>query len=221
VIGTAAPSTGTASTPTNPGSTLDKNAFLTLLITQMQHQDPLNPTASDQMAAELAQFSSLEQLQTMNTTLTGQAATTGNLITSIQTSAALGTLGKTVVATGDAVILPDGTDPTSIQVNATVNGADGTGVLTITDDSGTVVGTRDLGALSAGPLTIPLGSAAKGLAAGNYHFAIRVTDATGVATPATTYCSGKVDSVQATANGPVLISGTMAIPFANVVEIKN
>lgn len=221
VIGTAAPSSGAGATPLNTKGALDKSAFLKLLITQMQHQDPLNPTGSDQMAAQLAQFSSLEQLQTMNATLTGQATSTGSLIASIQTSAALGTLGKTVVATGDAVVVPAGTDPTLVQVNANVNGADGNGVLTIMDASGTVVGTRNLGALSAGPLTVPLGSAAAGLAAGNYHYAISVTNSAGVSTPATTYSSGKVDSVQATANGPVLISGTMVIPFANVIEIKN
>ena len=43
-----------------------------LLIAQMTHQDPTAPADSTQMAAQLAQFSSLEQLTKINTTLQGQ-----------------------------------------------------------------------------------------------------------------------------------------------------
>ncbi|MEP6619453.1 MAG: flagellar hook capping FlgD N-terminal domain-containing protein [bacterium] len=222
VVGTAAPSTGAASTPLNTKGALDKNAFLTLLVTQMKNQDPLNPASSDQMAAQLAQFSSLEQLQTMNATLTGQTSSTSTLIDSIHTTAAMGTLGKQVTAVGDAVVIPnDGSDPSTIALNATYAGPDGNGVLTITDDSGKVVASRNLGAVGNGPYTTTLGSAASGLAPGNYHFGIQVTDSTKTQTAATTYTTGRVDSVQATANGPVLICGAIAIPFSSVIEIKN
>jgi flagellar basal-body rod modification protein FlgD len=220
-VGTAAPSSGGGSTPLNTKGALDKDAFLKLLVTQMKHQDPLNPTGNDQMAAQLAQFSSLEQLQAMNATLTNQAGNSGAIIASIQSSAAMGTLGKTVVATGNALVVPTNTDPTTIQVNARVNGADGAGVLTIMDISGKVVGSRNLGVVSAGPLSVDLGAAANGLPAGNYHYAINVTSSAGTTTPATTYTTGRVDSVQSTANGPVLIAGPIAIPFSSVIEIKN
>ena len=220
-VGSAAPTSGNATPPLNTKGNLDKNAFLKLLVTQMQHQDQLNPAGSDQMAAQLAQFSSLEQLQTMNTTLTSQATNNAGIISSIQSSAAMGTLGKSVTAIGDAVVVPAGADPATIKVDAVVTGADGNAVLTITDDSGTVVGSRSLGAVSAGPLNVELGDAAKGLAAGNYHLGIKVTSAAGTVSDATTYTTGKVDSVQSTANGPVLIAGPLAIPFSSVVEIKN
>jgi len=42
---------------------LGRNAFLNLLVTQLQHQDPLQPQADGEFLAQLAQFSSLEQLQ--------------------------------------------------------------------------------------------------------------------------------------------------------------
>jgi len=221
VVGSATATAGAAPPPLNSKGALDKNAFLKLLVTQMKHQDPLNPTGSDQMAAQLAQFSSLEQLQTMNATLTGQAGGNSAIIASIQATAAMGTLGKTVVSAGDAVVLPAGTDPTTIAVNAVVNGPDGTAVLNIMDASGAVIGSRNLGAVSAGPLSVDLGTAATGLAAGNYHFAIEVTSAAGGKTAATTYTTGRVDSVQSTVNGPVLLAGTIAIPFSSVIEIKN
>lgn len=46
---------------------LDKNAFLKLLVTQLANQDPMNPMEDRDFIAQLAQFSSLEQMQQMNT----------------------------------------------------------------------------------------------------------------------------------------------------------
>ena len=56
---------------TNPlQKSLDKNAFLNLLVTQLQHQDPTQPQADTEFVAQLATFSSLEQLTQMNQSLT-------------------------------------------------------------------------------------------------------------------------------------------------------
>ncbi len=49
-----------------PSNELDKDAFLKLLLTQMQYQDPLNPTDDKQFIAQMAQFTSLEQMQNVN-----------------------------------------------------------------------------------------------------------------------------------------------------------
>lgn len=51
---------------TDAKNDLDKDAFLNLLVKQMQYQDPLNPTKNEQFLAQMAQFSSLEQMQNMN-----------------------------------------------------------------------------------------------------------------------------------------------------------
>ena len=48
-------------------SELGKDAFLTLLVTQLQHQDPLSPQDNSEFIAQLAQFSSLEALQNLST----------------------------------------------------------------------------------------------------------------------------------------------------------
>ena len=49
---------------------LDKDAFLRLLTTQLANQDPLNPIEDREFIAQLAQFSSLEQMQNLNKTVT-------------------------------------------------------------------------------------------------------------------------------------------------------
>lgn len=55
-------------------NSLDKDAFLKLLVTQMQYQDPLEPTSNTEYMSQMAQFSSVEQMENLNTLFTnGQA----------------------------------------------------------------------------------------------------------------------------------------------------
>ena len=55
--------------PTYGNTDMGQEAFLTLLVTQLQHQDPLDPQDNEAFVAQLAQFSSLEQLTTANGSL--------------------------------------------------------------------------------------------------------------------------------------------------------
>ena len=64
---TAAAATTTSPTTTTPTTGLaNESTFLTLLVTQLQYQDPLNPADSTQFVTQLAQFSQLEDLQNIN-----------------------------------------------------------------------------------------------------------------------------------------------------------
>jgi flagellar basal-body rod modification protein FlgD len=75
----------------NDSSALDKDAFMELLATQLKHQDPMAPTDNSQMIAQLAQFSSLEQMQQVNDNLIGLAVLqqTNALLQQMTSSAAL------------------------------------------------------------------------------------------------------------------------------------
>lgn len=54
----------------SPNQNLGKNDFLNLLVAQMQYQDPMEPTKDTEFVAQLAQFSSLEQINALNDTMT-------------------------------------------------------------------------------------------------------------------------------------------------------
>ena len=58
-----------------PGAQMGKDAFLKLLVAQMQNQDPSNPTDNSQMASQLAQFSALEQMTNVANNLNSLSAT--------------------------------------------------------------------------------------------------------------------------------------------------
>lgn len=71
---TQAASTATTATTKKEQDPLGRDAFMNLLLTQMQHQDPTAPQADGEFLAQLAQFSALEQLTQMNKKLDSMAS---------------------------------------------------------------------------------------------------------------------------------------------------
>ncbi|ENO0427841.1 flagellar basal body rod modification protein [Campylobacter jejuni] len=81
----------------NPNATLDKDAFLKLLLIELQHQDPTDPMDSDKMLTQTSQLSALEMQQNTNTTMQKMVETMQKLSNSFSTSmstSALGAIGK-------------------------------------------------------------------------------------------------------------------------------
>ncbi|HTY60996.1 MAG TPA: flagellar hook capping FlgD N-terminal domain-containing protein [Acidobacteriota bacterium] len=72
-VGTTYADQNTANTPSNITSSatdVSKTEFLNLLVAQLQNQDPMNPVDNQQFLGQLATFSSLEQLVSINTAVT-------------------------------------------------------------------------------------------------------------------------------------------------------
>jgi flagellar basal-body rod modification protein FlgD len=83
-LGPADSATTNTTKPRNDG--LGRDAFLQLLVTQMSHQNPLQPQEDGAFIAQLAQFSSLEQLTNIDGTLKGMAAALGVVVPEKTTS---------------------------------------------------------------------------------------------------------------------------------------
>lgn len=95
-------------------SELGKDAFLQLLVTQMQYQDPLNPSSDTEFISQLASFSSLEQMQNLNSTFS-QAQAFTLIGQEVQVSAdnkegyVQGTVDYVTVSNGTSYFSIDGT----------------------------------------------------------------------------------------------------------------
>jgi flagellar basal-body rod modification protein FlgD len=124
-------------------SGIDQQQFLKLFIEQLKAQDPLSPMEPNELTAQLAQFSSLEQLTGINTRLDNLQQVTSNQIT----TSLLGLLGQDVRFEADRMQLEDGqAPPIHFSLSQKTTGV----VATIRDANGSVVRTVDLGALAAG-----------------------------------------------------------------------
>jgi flagellar basal-body rod modification protein FlgD len=210
-----ASSTGTDSTPIGPGGKLGKNEFLKLLVTQLRYQDPMNPLQGEQMAAQLAQFSSLEQLVNIGDALKTQQSGNDALVQAVTNSTAMNTIGKEVTAVSDQVLLPaDGT----AKVSCTTAG-DGKGTLTITDASGKVLGSRDLGFIKGGEHTFDVGSAGAGLKEGGYRYYIDVKNTDGKAVQVETYATARIDGITYGQDGALLTAGPLRIAPGSIIKI--
>ncbi|EOH4645910.1 flagellar basal body rod modification protein [Campylobacter jejuni] len=92
----------------NPNATLDKDAFLKLLLIELQHQDPTDPMDSDKMLTQTAQLSALEMQQNTNTTMQKMVETMQKLSDSFSTSmstSALGAIGKMATVSDNKIKL--------------------------------------------------------------------------------------------------------------------
>jgi len=121
---------------------MDKEDFLTLLIAQMENQDPLDPTDATEYTAQLAQYSSLEQLINMN----DNVETMMNTMSSTSTSS-LDTLGKDVAFYGDTFTY-DG-ESESVDLGYTLESA-AEGVTLLIQENGETVAEIDCSACDEG-----------------------------------------------------------------------
>ncbi|TVR78065.1 MAG: flagellar hook assembly protein FlgD [Rhodospirillales bacterium] len=127
----AAPAQGTQSAAKQEQLQDDLNRFLTLLITQLQHQDPLDPMDANEFTAQLVQFASVEQQIYQNANLEKLLKVQENS----QVAAMVNYLGTWAEVTGKHLVLEDGAAEATYTLNA--NAADTT--IAVKDAFGRVV----------------------------------------------------------------------------------
>lgn len=171
---------------------LGKQDFLKLLVTQLQHQDPMDPTDPAQFVSQLAEFTSLEQLVNIRDGL--------DLLSVAQasgTSAQLvGFVGREIELRDDQVTLDAQANP--VDLHFTLDGAAADVQVVVKDADGQVVRTLDAGALGEGDQTVTFdGKDENGnpLPAGDYTFEVVAKDADGGAVEAATRSTGVVAAV--------------------------
>ncbi len=207
---------GSAGTSNNSVSgSMGKDAFLQLLCTQLQYQDPLQPADNSQFVAQLAQFSALEGITNLGTTM--QSVLNG--ITSLQNYTAASFIGKNVTADGNSFVFSG--SPVTLGYNLSSNAADVS--LSIQDASGKVLRNVDLGSKQSGQYQLTWdGTDASGatVAPGNYTFAVSATDSNKAAVSASTLISGPVTGVSFNNDGTanLTVAGT-TIPRDSVTSI--
>lgn len=178
-------------------SNLSMNDFLKLMTTQLQAQDPFNPMDNTQMAAQLAQFSSVAGISEMNQSL--QSLTTE--LSGSRVSDAASWIGKKALVAGStATPLADG----SYQGQITVPSAVSNLTVSLVDASGAVVHTQSLGAQPSGNVDFSWdGKDANGNVASGNALKVVVTaqDGTGATVTPTTATWAAIGGVQSPASG--------------------
>jgi flagellar basal-body rod modification protein FlgD len=143
------------------------NQFLTLLVAQLQNQDPMQPTDPTQFVAQLAQFSTVEQLVQGNTTLTGISQSLSGMALG-QYSALI---NHTVTAAATTVTAPTSGTPQNLAYNVSTTGLTNVHVQ-ITNSSGAVVNSLAVSGTSGTVAFNGLDSNGNQLPAGQYNVAL-------------------------------------------------
>ncbi|MBW2100590.1 MAG: hypothetical protein JRG68_07535 [Deltaproteobacteria bacterium] len=200
---------------TQKSDILGKDDFLQLLVAQLKAQDPLNPMDNTEFTAQLAQFSSLEQLTNVNETLESLRISQ----TSLNNFQAVDYIGKSVQASGNAVYLTNGvSDDIHFEL-----GADADAVfINMYDSTGGFVKTVESGALDAGQQTLNWdGTDSEGnqVPDGAYTFEVLAAGANDERVNTTTFTTGKVTGVTFKDGNACLLVGNLEIPAETVIQV--
>jgi flagellar basal-body rod modification protein FlgD len=195
---------------------LNKDDFMKLFVTQLRNQDPLNPTDSSAMVAQMAQLTQVEQAYNTNTNLT-------SLLTALNGQSnlsAVSYIGKTITAPGSDLQLASGG---TSQVNYSLGTAANQVNVTIKDSTGSVVRVLTGGSSSAGEGSLAwdgLNSSGAQASAGAYTFSVTGTRTDGTVFNGTSLVKGVVSGVRTDQSTPVLQTGGIDVPLANVTGVR-
>ncbi len=183
-----------------------ENNFISLMVAQIQNQDPTKPIDSTEF---LNQFSAMSQVKSMEN-MTELTKNNLVLLDNLQTLTAAGLVGQEVKVAVDSLQLAE--KPVRGQIN--MEYASANTVMTLTDSNGVKTEVQ-LGNQPAGLVPFEVNPTALGLAPGSYK--IEVTTASGEFPKVEV--AGLVTHVRVSGEGPVLsIEGAGSVPFYKITE---
>ncbi len=200
----------------NKGTTLDKNAFLSLLTEQLKNQDPTQPMDNTAFVAQLAQFSSLEQMNNVNDNLTKLITAQG---TSLQTTAA-SMVGKTAVFQTDEVILEKDKSAT---VTANLSQAAANVTVVVQDSDGKTISRMGLGPFAAGLNHFDWNGkddSGTTVEPGTYTVQVLAVDLNGKSIPLTQNGSARITSISYDNGIPEFQAGGHTLKLSDISELS-
>jgi len=216
---TSAPATKPASAAAGlpSSSAMDKQAFLKLLVAQIQHQDPLSPMQGTEFVTQLSQFAIVEQGLAQTSRLDDLSAQLGGIANNDATSL----VGKRVTVRGKNMAF-DGLTATSSAV--TLGEAATKVTADILDSSGKVVRTITLGSRPAGAMSVMWDgktSAGEQAPKGNYTLKVNAAKADGTAVTTTQDVSGLVTKITFDKGYPELtLDNGTTTPISDLVGVE-
>ena len=183
-----------------------ENSFITLMVAQIQNQDPTNPVDSTEFLNQYSAMSQVKSLENLSSLSTSNLVLMDNL----QTLTAAGLVGQQVKVSADQVQLGD----EAVKGQVVLENAAGSLTLTLTSASG-VKKTIELGTQAAGTVDFSLDAQALGLQAGTYS----ISASSDSGEYPDIEIEGVVGQVRVSADGPVLeVAGVGSVPFYNIKE---
>ncbi len=209
---------GNGSNPTQTASTsntLGKDDFLKLFTMQLRYQDPLNPIDNTEFTAQLAQFSSLEQLSNINQQLS-------NLLlyqNSLQNTLANNLIGREVKIAGNQVYLKE-----NAEIGYTLQTDASKVDISISNASGELVREVELGQQASGENSYVWDGkddTGNPLPEGQYQMDVKAFDASGNPIDVSTTVYGTVTGIAFENNVTYLIiNGSLRTQLSDIEEIK-
>lgn len=199
-----------------PVKILGKDDFLNMLITQLQHQDPLNPADSTEFTAQLAQFSSLEQLNNIHDSLKNMA----QFQAALTHSQAVSYIGKQITAYGNGLQLKEGQTATcrfELAADAAMT------AISIYDATGGFVNSFETGSLGSGRQSAAWNGMdldGNRMPPGLYRFEIQAVDATQQSLAVTPLMSAAVTGVSFKDDTAHLMTELQTVPLDDVIDVS-
>ena len=197
---------------------LGKEDFLRLLLAQLQYQDPLEPLKNEEFVAQLAQFSSLEQLFGLNNNLSQLQ----RYAASLNNSQAVGFIGKEVKALGDSLYInADGTSSGVMDYKLAEDARATT--IAVYNSRGELVKTIERGSQKAGEYEYTWeGKDDKGktVPEGEYTYKVTATNSQDEKIKTTTYVAGTVTGLAFEDGISYLLLGKRKIALGNVIKVS-